>query len=408
MAASNQETCPTCGAPQGNVAPLYCRSCGARKAGGVDPGFRTDPERYELVTREPAYAGAMKHAPRLGWGDVTKQIAMFAAAAAIAAAGLSITAAVKAGALFSIAFAAICGLVMLVGIYELGVAVARMRAPTERRVAVLVSDRVKSPTQTILGRLRFADGEELTVAVDQALLALVAVGDIGVAYLQRDRLVDFRWFDVMPPADAPGGAHVAPSCPGCAAPITFDSRATCAFCRATLPVPNLGEHAAALHAARAAAARVPQAPARDPRPPVTGPLVMLVVGGLGLYVAVRYQVAWMVIGELWPWIGLFLGIFVPVTIVGAIWMWRRIGPRPPPERALARVVRRRRDVAAEVNGRPVYRYFVTWVATNGAREELQATEAQWQALSPDDVAVVWAREGVLVDLVRVDMPSSGA
>src|SRR5690606_26927820 len=107
MAGRNQSTCATCGAPQGNVAPLYCRFCGARKAGGVEAGFRTDPERYELVTREPAYAGAMRHAPRLGWGDAAKPVALFLFATAIAAAGATIAAAAKAGTAFTVAFVVI-------------------------------------------------------------------------------------------------------------------------------------------------------------------------------------------------------------------------------------------------------------------------------------------------------------
>jgi hypothetical protein len=393
--------CATCGAEQALPAPLYCRFCGARRAGGADPSFRTDAERYELVAKEPAYAGAMKHAPRLGWGDVLRQLGMAVAAVAISIAGVFVATLVKAGTLFTVAFVAIGAIVALAGIYGIGLAIARMVAPTRRRVAVLIADRLVG-AGVRKARFRFADGTEVDTDADEALMGLLVAGDIGVAYMQRDRLVDYRWFDVMPPKDAPGGAHVAPSCPACAAPVTFDSRETCAFCRAPLPEPNLGEHAAALHDAREAAAKAPQTPARDPRDPVIGPLVTFLIGALGLFVAVRFQVAWMVVGESWPWIWIFVAVFVPITLVGAIWLWRRIGPRPPPSRALARVLRRRKQAYAEVNGRPVYRHYVTLVAENGARVELRAAdEERWKALQPDDVLVVWERAGRLVDVSRL-------
>lgn len=394
-------TCATCGADQGNVPPLYCRFCGARRAGGADPGFRTDAERYELVEKEPAYAGAMKHAPRLGWGDVFRQLGMALAAIAISIAGVFIATAAKAGTLFTVAFVGIGGIVALGGIYGIGLAIARMVAPTRRRIAVLTADRLFGGGIR-KARLRFADGSQVETDADDALMGLCVVGDIGVAYMQRDRLVDYRWFDVMPPKDAPGGAHVAPSCPVCAAPITFDSREACAFCQAPLPEPNLGEHAAALHDARDAAANVPQAPARDPRDSLVGPLVMTLVGSLGLAVALRFQVGWMMLGQRWPLVWVFLGTFVPITTVGVIWLWRRVGPRPPPSRVLARVLRRRKEAYAEVNGRPVYRNYVTLIGDNGARVELRVgDEEHWKKLEPDDVDVIWARHGRLVDFRRL-------
>ncbi|HUQ06763.1 MAG TPA: hypothetical protein VM261_29875 [Kofleriaceae bacterium] len=393
--------CATCGADQGNVPPLYCRSCGARRAGGADPGFRTDAERYELVTKEPAYARAMKHAPRLGWGDVARHVVMLIVAAAIATGGLAFVSYAEAGTLFEVAFGGIGALVMLLGLYEIGVAIARILAPTRRRVAVLLSDDVKHPTQTPQARLRYGDGEEQTVVVDQRLMSLLVVGDIGVAYLQRDRLVDYRWFDVMPPEDAPGGGHVAPSCPGCAAPITFDSREACSFCRAPLPEPNLGEHAAALHDARGAAAKVPQTPARDPRPSPVAPILVVGIAGYATYATLRFQLAAITAGERWPWLWAVVGVLGCLTLAGAVWLWRRVGPRAAPIRALTHVLRRRRWVYATVNRRPVYRHAVTLVAENGAREELRTTEVQWKALDPDETAVVWERDGTLVDAVVV-------
>src|SRR6185295_9417439 len=85
--------------------------------------------------------------------------------------------------------------------------------------------------------LRTADGREREVLATGALMGLVALADIGVAYVQGRRLVDF-----MPPPRAPGEPARPPSCAECAAPYTFTQRDHCAFCGAALALPDLGEH----------------------------------------------------------------------------------------------------------------------------------------------------------------------
>lgn len=383
---------------------MYCRHCGARRAGAIDRDFDTSDERYRLVEQAPAYAGALRHHPRLGWGDLSMALGIFCVTLLIGFLGVTLGRTADDGT-FAILFAIVSGFIAVVGLVVIGVTIARMLAPTRRVIAVLVSDDEgggQRQTQRA-ARVRLRDGEERKVIADDGLLALLAVGDIGVAYLQRDRLVDFRWFDVTPatsapaPAlDTPGGRHCAPSCVRCAAPVTFAAGATCLYCGEVLPEPDLGEHEARLATIARAATAEPAAAPYDPRPSAFGPLVVLAVGVGGLYLAVRGLMGWMIVAEDWPWIWAVFAPFLPLTLVGAVWLWRRLGPRPPPQRVPALVLRRRRVVVATVNRRPVYGHRLTVLSGRGVRAEVRCDAEAWQALPPDAAAVLWLRAGALV------------
>src|SRR5690606_24141261 len=114
-----------------------------------------------------------------------------------------------------------------------------------------------------------------------SLMGGVAVGDIGVAFPRADRMVDFRWFDVMAPPLAASDLPRAPGCLRCGAPQRFGPvTERCGFCGEELPRPERGEFGARFRAAAAS----PEAAAAGSRRPFGGvpslvPPVCLLLGG---------------------------------------------------------------------------------------------------------------------------------
>jgi hypothetical protein len=368
--------CHRCGAEIGDEARLYCLHCGARQAGGVgDPAaYRTHPERFALVAQQPAFAAAMAWRPRLrAVRELGVPLAMTAFGSGFVAIGL-LFAAREPG--FGVAWLVICGLFIAACVYELGTSLLRVLAPTRAVVAVIVGDR---PRQNTLAphavTLQVADGAQRRSVAHAALMNLVTVGDVGIAYTQRDRLVDFRWFDVMP-ADVPAGALAKPpSCPHCAAPVTLETRDVCLYCGHAVPEPDLGEHGARFAAAaESEAGQAALAGASVPHlPSLTGPLLVLGLGLLGLYGAWTYRMLFFLAYDHWRWGLLFLVPVAALTCVGAVWLARRarlhVGAR---RMVVARIVRTRNPVVVTVNGRVARRHhYVTIAAASGGRAELR-------------------------------------
>ncbi len=396
--------CHRCGAPLGAVPALYCRSCGARQALGVDDleAYRRNPERYELVAQHPAYPAAMRWSPRLSaTTELLPPLLMFAWFVLFA---LMVWGLYVAKLRFPLWFVAAVIAMTVVALGPVVTAAARLWAPSSKLVAVVAED-VTRPSRggdpagvaDHQVMLRTADGRGLEVLATGAVMGLVALADIGVAYVQGRRLVDFRVFDVMPPPRAPGQPCAParpPACTVCAAPYTFAARARCGFCDAPLAAPDLGEHGArfaavlADPATRAALAR----PSDGVLPSSTRALVALAIAGFLAYGLWTLAFLWFFLAERVPVALLVLLPPVGFICFAVIYARRRLGPQlRRPLIAVALVVRERESSWASVNGVPVIERHVTLAGPGGGRLERRALELIADRCEPGQIGVACIR-----------------
>ena len=406
--------CHRCGAPLRAPAPLYCPSCGARQALGVDDldAYRANPERYELVARHPAYAAAMRWAPRLSaWTELGLPVALFLWFLLFSGAIFAIAARVDD---LPVMFPIIAGLVVAAALVPLVTALLRFRAPLERVIAVIADDVVRphrggDPAGVANHRvtLRTADGRQRDALATGELMGVVVLADIGVAYLRGRRLVDFRAFDVMPPPRAPGEPARPPTCGECAAPYTFSQRDRCAFCSAPLALPDLGEHGArfakvlADPATRAALAQ----PMDGVVPPYGLAVFLLALALLTAYGLWSLAFLWFFLAEEAP-LGL-LALIPPVVFICAavIYGRRRLTPHLAKRRVeVALVVRERKDSWMSVNGRPIWEHHVTLAGPGGGRLERRALELVAHEVEPGQIGVACLRGDWLAGFTVLSRP----
>lgn len=395
---------------------MYCRSCRAKQATGVADleAYRANPERFELVKQHAAYREAMKWTPRLSAGAELAQPIMMLLLAIAWSGGM--TAVVWwMDVSFRWAFLAIAIGMSAVASVQVVAAARRLGAAPERMIAIVVEDvarpaRGGDPAGVANHRvtLRMSDGRTRDVLATDAQMGLVALADIGVAYVQGSRLVDFRRFDVMPAPLGPGEVAAPPACGGCAAPYTFESRETCAYCGAALAHPELGEHGARFARVLAAPetaglrrrAYVPELPS------VVGATVLIAIAGVVLYGMWVLRFLWFLLAEEWPWGLLVLVPAIGIVMIAAIYGRRRWAPRLA-RRAdeVALVVREREDTWATVNDRPVTAYFVTIAGPGGGRVELRAMRSIARAVHAGDMGVAHRRGAWLAGWTPIDPPA---
>lgn len=409
--------CRHCGAAvEPTSARLYCGHCGARVADGVSDlqAYRTSPERFARVAIEPGYQAALQHAPALsvlreaGW-PVLRLGAVLCGLGGLLWRGetttdpklLLVVAAVGLFWLWRAGRAAVFG-------------VRRVAARTERVVAVVVVDQYcghhhRDPVGTCghLVTLREQGGRAREVFATGALMGEVAIGDVGVAFLRADRLVDYRWFDVMAPPLEPGEPPRPSRCGACGALPRFGPvREQCAFCGQALPSPDLGEFGARFRAAasspvaRAACARRVSGGV----PSLWQPLGLCVVGaGLGWF---GWQVRDFAVAAIaWsPWFLVVLAVPLGPLLVGGAWLWRRSAPhRAKRQHQLAVVVRKRAElVRTTQNDREVWRHFATVAAPSGARRELEVLPGLHARLERGQLGVAHLRGEWLADFTVLD------
>ncbi len=415
VAPADGSRCPSCGA-DGESGRLYCGHCGARVAEGVEDleAYRTGPERFDRVQVASGYPAAMRHAPGLAAAREAAWPVVRLAGGAVIAIALAVSA-IQTGDGAVIAFVAIAGGVWLVGAAR-GVilGVRRVRARTERPVAIVAEDRylptgfARDPVGTCEHRLslRDRDGGLRAVWAPAELMGELAIGDIGVAYLRADRLVDFRWFDVMAPPLGPGEIPRARGCDGCGAAQRFGPVSDrCGFCGAALARPDLGEFGARFRAAAGspAAAEAGRRRIQGGLPSLL-PALALVAGGL-FFAWVGWQARELVAAAIQysPWLVLLLAALLGPLVAGAVWLWRGSAPhRAPRENQLALVVRTRSQMLRKRSQNPTWRHFATIAAPSGARRELSVLPATAKGLAPGQIGVAHLRGEWLAGFTRLD------
>ncbi len=409
--ASGDDHCPSCGA-SGEPGRLFCGQCGARVAHGVADleAYRSGPERFDRVAVAPGYAAAMRHTPELsasreaGWPLVR----LVAGAALI---GWFAVAAVATGDVRTMAVAAVGGAVVLARLVQgVVVGVRRLRAPTERLVAIVAAEKYVAtglkadPVGTCEHRLTLDDrgGAARAVFAPAVLMGEVAIGDIGVAYLRRDRLVDYRWFDIMAPPLEPGEMPRAGGCDNCGARQPFGPVSErCAFCGAALARPDLGEFGARFRAA--AAAPVTPREVRGGLPPLWQPLVLLAGGLFFAWFAWQARELLGAAVQYSAWFTIAIAVLLGPAVVGAVWLWRRSAPyRAPRENQLAVVVRTRSQMVRKHSENPGWRHFATIASPSGGRRELSVMPEVARGLTRGEIGVAHLRGDWLAGFTRAE------
>ncbi len=408
-----------CGAPYGGVAPLYCRSCRAKQATGVADleAYRRNPERFELVRAHPAFAAASRWRPRLKAGaELAQPIAVFLLALLWSGGMTAIVWGADRAVDLRWAFASVAGAIILVTAAMVAIAVARLFARPVQLVAVIAED-IARPARggdpagvaNHAVTLRTADGRTRVVLATDVQMGLVALTDIGLAYVQGARLVEFRRFDVMPAPLGAGEPARPPACGTCAAPYSFESRTVCGFCGAALEHPDLGEHGArfaeVLAAPATAAARA--AVVVPSLPPIGAAVALLGLATVAVYGLWKLRYLWFFLAEQWPWGDLILIPWIGVVLFAVIYGRRRLGPRLArrvPEVAL--IVRTREDAWATVNGRPVVAHYVTLAGPGGGRIERRAMPDIAAAVRPGQIGVAHQRRDWLAAWTPLAEPRS--
>ena len=398
--------CTSCGIGlEPSSERLYCGHCGARVAAGVADleAYRTGPERFDRVLHEPGYPAAMRHEPVLSArGEVGGPAISLAGGLVILFAMLALLAAE--GDLQAVLLLLGVGIVWLVmALRAVAVGLRRVRAPTERTVAIVVADRYvaqgrgRDPAGVCGHRVTLLerDGARRQVFAPGSLMGGVSVGDIGIAFLRADRLVDYRWFDVMAPPLAPGEPPRPPGCGRCGAAQRFGPVSErCAFCGEPLARPDLGEFGARFRlaaASPAAAAAVTHRPSGGV-PSLLPPIAVLAAGLFFSYVA--YQLRDLLVAAI-AWSPVFALLLVPPLAplaIGGAWLWQASAPHRAGRRSeLALVVRTRREAVVRRGERQVDRHFVTVAAPSGARRELEVLPARQAELRPGVIGVAHLR-----------------
>lgn len=402
---------------------LYCGQCGARVAEGVaDLGaYRTASERFERVQVAPGYGAAMEWTPALrGAREIARPLVMFAGGLVFLA-GLLITAASKGDVQGLLAVAVVGGAWLVISGRALAVVLARVGARTERLIAVIDSDRYvggggrgSDPAGVCEYRvvLRLADRSSRAAFAEGTLIGEISIGDIGVAYVRRDRLLDFRWFDIMAPPLEPGEIPRAPACPNCGAAQPFGPVSpTCCYCGQPLPHPDLGEFGTRFRAAAAsdAAAAACRRRVRGGVPLPGKSFQLLGLGGLGIAIE---KMVWPLVRAgmaHWGWFVLVAAAPSLALAAGAVWLWFGIAPyRAGLRHELAVVVGTRKHLRRSQNDRETWQHFVTVAGPSGARRELLARGDLAGRLERGQLGVAHRRGTWLADFSVLDPGAGGA
>ena len=169
--------------------------------------MNTDPSRFDRVEEHPDFHAAFERAPILP-SDAGIAIAV-AAPAAMALFGVVLLVVmlgmlVHVGAPFGFVLVFLVGGVAVVsaGLAMSNRALRFKNAPIQRCVAVIVKERTEvfdgehTARTSCFATLQLRGGTRVELATYRSVASQIVVGDIGIAYVKSQTLVDFARFDV--------------------------------------------------------------------------------------------------------------------------------------------------------------------------------------------------------------------
>jgi len=403
-------TCATCGATiEGDRQ--FCEQCGARAAHGVADleAYRTSPERFDRVEVAPGYQATLQYTPSLSAArELWRPFARFVGACGIVA--LVVTQALAEGDVKALlGVGGICGAWAVYEAYRLVLVLRRVAARTRREIMIVVSDRFtrRDPAAICYHHvtLRARDGTLHRVFAPGAVMGQIGIGDIGVAFVRHDRLLDFRWFDVMAPPLEPDEMPRPASCRACGGPQRFGPiRDQCAYCGEPLPRPDLGEFGARFVAAASSPAAAAATRKRIPFgvPSLLPPLGIIAAGSFFAWMAYLARELLAAAARRW-WFG-FLATLVMLAplATGLVWFWKRLVPyRAHLRNELVVVIRTRGEIVRQNGDNETWRFFVTVAGPNGTRRELNVLGPLSKRLSRGQLGVAHLRSDWLADFTEI-------
>jgi len=198
-------TCDHCGAVIKD-AGAFCSHCGSRIARPerTEPAVRaaTDPARFDLAHASQAYQVALGHVPKISHGGVGLVVPVLMIAFAI----FFIVQATSMGAVkdhpLGLLFIVVPIIMMVMAAKLLLSSIAFANAPLTNELAVVVDERTAtsgghktSVSTQYYATIQTRDGARAEYATYGWVAGKIAPGDIGVAFLKRDHLVDFLRLD---------------------------------------------------------------------------------------------------------------------------------------------------------------------------------------------------------------------
>lgn len=200
--------CEHCGAPSRDEG-AFCSHCGGRFKRTETPGYLAvvAPARFEQAEAHPGHAAACAHKPA---ERPTFEVAgpMIGLLATLLGMCFLLFIAVEFGTLDKPGVLVpylLLVLTMVGSFIALSVVLRRVlaerSAPIERGVRVVVDERTgvvggKNPRTNYFATLQTRDGARVEHKCEEWLAARIANGDIGVAFMQAGRLLDFVRIEV--------------------------------------------------------------------------------------------------------------------------------------------------------------------------------------------------------------------
>jgi hypothetical protein len=209
---SQARTCASCGAPPTEESQRFCGFCGAElpalpapqtvvvqggRWGDLEQRFRNlaeHPSMEELLQHTPSSAGrAMGLAGRAALGVAFMVIAGFTTTFFMAFAGPL--------AILPMFFLGVGAVVTISSVFR---SAKVTQAPLRRVNALVVDERIRvsgggehsSATTTYHATIQDPEGHRAEYLVDERIASAITEGDMGVAYLKADHMIDFVRVDV--------------------------------------------------------------------------------------------------------------------------------------------------------------------------------------------------------------------